>query len=373
MPYDEGDRTETGRCRRRGFAVDDPAVVWRWPAQSGKSMSIEAAPRHIVAGSLRDRPLLGYGLAIANVALALAVRLLLDGLFPPGFPFLSFFPGIIVTSFLAGSRPGALCALLSLLAAWYVLVEPVYSFSLGKGAVAPLLFFAMVATVNIAIIAAMQRALDRLRDERRLTARLYEQQRNLFAELQHRVANNMAFISGLLRLQKRRIAAAPETAAQAFDEAVTRIETMGRVHRQLYDPAVANQALQAHLQTVCEELLRAMGTTGVTCKVAVPQFEIALERLLPLSLLVAEVVTNSLKHGFADGRGGTITVTVETAPDGDRVLVIRDDGVGLPAGHDPKGNKGLGLRIIDGLVGQIGGRISIASDGGTVTRVHLPQ
>lgn len=336
--------------------------------------------RILVAGSLRDRPLAAYGLALGSAGLALALRLMLDSIFPPGFPFLTFFPVIIVTSFLAGTRAGVLCAMLSLLAAWYFLIPPLESFSLDEGAVAPLLFFAAVSAVDILLIDAMQRALDRLRAERLLTARLAEQQRNLFAELQHRVANNMAFISGLLRLQKRRIAADPGNAATAFDEAVVRIETMGRVHRQLYDPAAANLALQSHLQKVCEELLRATGASDVSVTVDVPALELALDRLLPLSLLVAEVVTNSIKHAFPDGRRGRIVVTVEDGQEGGRVLVIRDDGIGLPDGHGvvdgpadaPIGDKGLGMRIVAGLANQIGGSISMSSEGGTVTRVLLP-
>ncbi|GGE10842.1 sensor histidine kinase [Polymorphobacter glacialis] len=332
----------------------------------------ESGHRLSVAGRLREHPVSAYGLAIGSATAALVVRLSLDGVFPPGFPFLTFFPAIIVTSFFAGARPGSLCAFLSLLAAWYFLIPRLDSFALAPGTITPLLFFVAVSAVDIILIHAMQQALDRLDAERQLTARLYDQQRNLFAELQHRVANNMAFIAGLLRLQKRRVAREPESAAQAFDEAVTRIDTMGRIHRRLYDPTAVGKALAVHLQTVCEELLQATGNTRITCKVEVPDMQLGLERLVPLSLLVAEVVTNSLKHAFPDGARGTITVTVEPAPEGDRVLVIRDDGIGLPAGHDPGASRGLGMRIVDGLAAQMGGHISMASEGGAVTRVHLP-
>lgn len=340
--------------------------------RTGRWMESESRTRLFTAGRLRHRPIPAFGLAIVTTALALALRLLLDDIFPPGFPFLTFFPAIIVTSFLAGARPGTLCAGLSMLAAWYFLIPPLHSFSLAQGAMAPLLFFVAVSAVDITLIHAMQSALDRLDAERQLTAQLYDQQRNLFAELQHRVANNMAFISGLLRLQKRRIANEPEAAAQAFDEAVVRIDTMGRIHRRLYDPAGADHALAAHLQSVCNELLHVTGNTAVTCTVDVPELDLGLERLVPLSLLVAEVVTNSLKHAFPGGAAGTITITVEPGTEGERVLVIRDDGIGLSPGHDGGTGQGLGIRIVDGLAAQLGGRISMANENGTVTRLHLP-
>lgn len=328
--------------------------------------------RRFEAGSLRDRPALGLAVAAGSAVLALMVRLLLAQVFPPGFPFLTFFPAILVTSYLAGRGPGIACALLSLVLAWYFLFDPIGSFAAKPGAIVALIFFAIVAAVDIILIDQMQQALDRLRAERRLTAKLYEQQRGLFEELQHRVANNMAFISGLLRLQKRHIAAEPARAAEAFDEAVARIDIMGRIHRRLYDPAAANQALQAHLQDMCDELLRATGKECVRCRVDVPALELPLERLLPLSLLVAEVVTNSLKHGFTGRDDGNIRVDLEIAGDGSRILAIRNDGVGLPAGHDPARSTGLGMRIVQGLAAQLGGSISMASEGGTVTRISLP-
>lgn len=333
-------------------------------------MSPPSSNRLVAAGSLIDRPVAGYALAIVSTLVALGVRTGLDDGFPPGFPFVTFFPAIIITSFIAGTGPGIAAALLGMVVAEYFVMEPRGAFALNSNAV-PIAFYLAVAAVDIGLIHVMQRALDRLRAERRLTASLYEEQRTLFEELQHRVANNMAFISGLLRLQKRRIVADPANAAGVFDEAVARIDIMGRIHRRLYDPAAANQALPAHLQSVCDELLQVTGTRGVTCRVDLPDtMRVPIDRLLPLSLLVAEVVTNSLKHGLAGRDTGLISITLEGSA-AQPVLVIRDNGVGLPADHGT-GGPGLGLRIIEGLVAQVGGTLTMASENGAVTRVQLP-
>lgn len=330
------------------------------------------APPWLDAGALRRRPLIGYGLAVLGVALALAIRLGLADSFPAGFPFLAFFPVIVLVSYLAGVGPGVVSATLSLGAAWFFVIPPLYSFSLFGDGLMPLLFFIGVAGVDIALIATMQRALDRLTEERQLTASLYLQQRTLFAELQHRVANNMALISGLLRLQKRRIAADPGHATKAFDEAISRIETMGRVHRRLYDPAAVNLALGAHLQAICDEIVAGSAIRHVDCSVDLPDVVIDIERLLPLSLIIAETVTNSLKHAFPGREHGRVTVRHEAQVDGGMTIVIRDDGVGLALATDSDANSGLGLRIVEGLVRQIGGSIATTADGGTVTRLILP-
>lgn len=322
-------------------------------------------------GVLRARPLAGYGLAIALAGLALLARLGLQAILPPGFPFLTFFPAIIVTAYLAGRGPALLCAGVSMAASWLFLMPSVADPALANANVLALVIFFGVATVDIVCIDLMQRALDGLRVERALTRSLYEQQRTLFEELQHRVANNLAFVSGLLRLQKRRILAAPADAAIVFDEAVTRIDTMGGIHRRLYDPSAANLALEAHLQGMCRELLSAMGADHIAVSVRVPGLRVPLDRLLPLSLLVAEIVTNSVKHGFSGRSSGQIEIFVEAGADG-QLLVIRDDGAGLPDGHDPAAGNGLGMRIVQGLAAQLGGKVSWKSNGGTVARIALP-
>ena len=334
-------------------------------------MSRQDFDRLFAAGSLRYRPVVGYGLAVGSAAAGLGLRELLGDSFPSGFPFLTFFPAIIVTAYLAGTGPGTVCAVIAALCAWFFLIPPFHSFSLEPSALMAMLFFSAVAAVDIALIAAMHRTLDRLSAERLVTSRLYEQQRTLFEELQHRVANNMAFVSSLLRLQKRRVAADPANAAIAFDEAAARIDTMGRIHRRLHDPGAANNALQAHLQAVCDDLVSATGATAIDCRVDVPDLQVGLDRLLPLSLLVAEIVTNSLKHGFAGRDRGRILITLEDNGDG-RVLVIRDDGIGLAPEHDRADGTGLGMRIVQGLAAQIGGAITMSRDNGTVTRVSLP-
>lgn len=324
-----------------------------------------------MGGWLRGRPWLGYGLAVVSMAAALSLRMSLAGLFAQKSPFLPFLLAIVATTFVAGLGPGIASVVLSLFAAWYFLILPINHAALDLNTAASMATFVLVAGVQIALIVTMQNRLDSLLEQRRLTAQLYEQQRILYQELQHRVANNMAFISGLLRLQKRRIADNPAAAADAFDEAVARIDTMSRVHRRLYDPAAANQALDEHLQAMCDELLVATGSTGVGIHVELPGLRLDLDKLLPVSLLIAELVTNSLKHGFVGRDGGSITVGLESSGPDETVIVVRDDGIGLPAGLDAEPGPGLGMRIIHGLGAQAGARIVMASDGGTTARIYL--
>ena len=83
-----------------------------------------------VASHLRAQPVLAYGLAIAAFLVALLLRFQVNAYLPVGFPYLTFFPAVLLTTFFCGIRPGILCGGLSVVAAWYWFIAPINSFAL---------------------------------------------------------------------------------------------------------------------------------------------------------------------------------------------------------------------------------------------------
>ena len=77
--------------------------------------------------------------------------------------------------------------------------------------------------------------------------------------------------------------------------------------------------------------------------------------------------SNAFKHGFPDGRTGSIRITLTNLGDGFRELVIADDGVGFPEGFDPSMGKGLGMQIIRSLAGQLGGVVAFENGPGVTS------
>lgn len=319
---------------------------------------------------LRDKPLIGYALAVVAALVAYGVRVWVDPFLPPGFPYLTFFPAVIITAFFCGLGPGILCAVLSGLAAWYFFIPPVDSFELNTSTAVALGFYVFVVTVDIALIHLMTKATARLDEERRLTASLYERQRTMFQELQHRVANNMAFIASLLQLERRQAAAANESTA-AFDSAIARIETMSRLHRRLYDPAAADAAVATHFRETVADLIEMAGASQIDSAVNAVDERIDLQRLITLSMLVSELAMNSLKHAFVDRQSGRITVSLNRIDPRQLELIVSDDGRGLQPATNTRG--GLGTRIIDGLASQLGGKIVVeTSTSGVASRLTFP-
>ncbi|KPF72943.1 hypothetical protein IP69_01925 [Bosea sp. AAP35] len=317
-------------------------------------------------------PLLAWGLAGAITGFAVLLRYALEGTLPPGYPFLTFFPAVILTTFVSGTRAGVLCAALSGLAAWYWFIPPV-GFVLDWQSGFALAFYVFIVVVDIALIHAMTKAMQRLEVEKGVSTALAEQQRTMFEELQHRVANNMAFVASLLNMSRRRILADPAAAPAIIDEARGRIETMARIHRRLHDPSQVDLPIGSYLIDLCSDVIEASGVTGVSCQVDVPEMSFDIRKLTTISMLVSEVVTNSLKHAFPAGRSGLITVRIERADEARAVLTIADDGIGLPdVPEDAQAGHGLGNRIIEALAKQLKGTITRRSGPGLATQVDFP-
>lgn len=131
---------------------------------------------------LRGR--LGWGDAFGILAClaATALRTVLDPALPPGFPYLTFFPAVVLTTYLYGLRPGIACAVLSGIAAWYFFIPPFHTFALTGHIVVALAFYAFVVVVDIALIHGLRRSADRLRSSKDTIQDLHGNLERLVAE-----------------------------------------------------------------------------------------------------------------------------------------------------------------------------------------------
>jgi two-component sensor histidine kinase len=322
-------------------------------------------------GGLRDRPVLAHGFAIGLVAFATGLRAVLHPVLPPGFPFLTFFPVVILTAFVAGTAPAITCAILSGLAAWFFFIPPESSFVINAGTAIAMGLYVFVVAVDVWLVHLMQVAARRLRAERERTAALYEGQKTLFEELQHRVANNMSFVAALLQMQRGKLRDDPSAGPAALDDAMERLQTLSRVHRRLYDPAAIELPVDSYFRELCADLIASSNTPNVAYVVEMPEIRMDISRLMTLSLLVTELVTNALKHAFVNREAGRITLSLAPTASDRLALEVTDDGVGLSSAAPPTG-KGLGTRIVGGLVRQLGATMTTHSTDGTTVRIEFP-
>lgn len=325
------------------------------------------------------RPIRGrlaaYGIAASFAVAATLARFAVDHLLPPGFPFLTFFPAVIIATFLGGRGPGTVCAVLSLLASWFFFMPPFGSFVLSAQVATALVFFTGVVVVDILLIDGLQQRQARLKESQNQLAAMAEQQTLLFKELQHRVANNLASVSSMLRLQRREIERDPASAIRILESADARIELMGRVHRQLYDPSAGDLPLPDQIENVVRQAQDVAAASHVTVMVNAVDARIAVDRMMTLMLLLTEVLNNSIKHAFAQDRNGEVRLTLERIGEGRLRLTIADNGRGFGtlSGSAPPPNRGLGTTIIRGFAMQLGGSVTVDGRDGMTTVVEFPE
>ncbi|MDB5469443.1 MAG: hypothetical protein JWR84_1003 [Caulobacter sp.] len=194
--------------------------------------------------------------------------------------------------------------------------------------------------------------------ELRLAARHAVSRAEMLArEIDHRVMNSLQFVSGILTMQSR--AAGPGEIADQLEIASGRVTTVARVHRHFHTQVEGGSTdALGYLRRLCEDLAEVLRHP---IAVEGDADAIPADQMQPLGLITNELVTNAAKHG-----GGEITVAYRVE-DGARVLSVCDRGAGLPAGFDPAASRtGLGMRVIDSLVRQLGGRLAAGAAPGGV-------
>lgn len=193
---------------------------------------------------------------------------------------------------------------------------------------------------------------ERVEAKRRLAEALDEKQA-LLKELQHRVKNSFALISSIVGLEESR--AGDAGLRRTLADLGNRINSLGALYDILYSTGETGSIrLDEYLQGLCGALLDSYSgaAAGVRLELRSAELRIDVKRAVPIGLLVNEVVTNALKHAFPGREAGSVDIELTVADD--RILlVIRDDGVGLPpAGAEPRPD-GLGLGLIEMIAQQL--------------------
>ena len=169
----------------------------------------------------------------------------------------------------------------------------------------------------------------------------------LLHEVDHRVKNNLTMIGSLLRLQVRTIDD-PEV-AKKLDSMLERVDALAVVHRQLYQSSdIARFDIGSFARDLAVDVVGASGRTDIDLRISAQPMYVEAAHASALGLILNEILTNAIKHGFADNRGGQLTLRVEETSDLG-VIKICDDGPGLPS---TKRSKSIGIAMITRLARQ---------------------
>lgn len=215
----------------------------------------------------------------------------------------------------------------------------------------------------------------RIRNQEKVAASLREKE-ILLKEIHHRVKNNFQVIISLLNLHSKNIKS--EELLRHFNDSRNRIRAMALIHEKLYQSGdFARIDFSAYLETLTSELcsIYSSPSSPVACRLEAERICIPIDLAIPCSLIVNEILSNSLKYAFPPSWSGGAEILLRLAgeEDGSIRLEISDNGIGMPDGMEigaPE-SETLGLSLIGLLVRQIKATLRIDREGGTRYTIHF--
>ncbi|RCJ23957.1 hypothetical protein A6S26_20415 [Nostoc sp. ATCC 43529] len=214
---------------------------------------------------------------------------------------------------------------------------------------------------------------DRKHSQEQIKASLLEKE-VLLKEIYHRVKNNLQVISSLLNLQSAYIQDQHDLAI--FRQSQQRIASIALIHEKLYQSQdLARINFREYTRDLVVTLLTAYEVSEDAIAININIDEdvlLGLDTAIPCSLIIHELVSNSLKYAFPAGRTGSISIELHQSYDNNFILEVSDDGVGLPSSFDFKQISSLGLQLVDALTYQLGGTINIKGENGVKCQLKFP-
>ena len=201
------------------------------------------------------------------------------------------------------------------------------------------------------------------------------------AEADHRIANNLASLSGVIRLQHNAISKSRRTfttdqVCMLLDDIVARIEVTAKLHRSLARAVNGKGVNLGEFMKEVSEMIGSLGPRGnmqVTVD-GVCDAHIDARHALHAGLIIAELLTNASKYAHPTGLPVKVHIHCETKDDGSFMVEVTDDGVGFPENFDPSIDGGLGFQLMRALANGLHAELHFEHDSlGVCARLVKPK
>ncbi len=215
-------------------------------------------------------------------------------------------------------------------------------------------------------------AIQRNKAEERIRSSLKEKE-ILLREVHHRVKNNMQSIASIIRLGLGKID--DEKNRSVYRDIENRIRTMGLIHEMLYrTDNLASINFADYVRDLSNGLFSSFGFLGsrVTASIEIDNIHLDLDTAIPCGLLINELITNSLKYAFPDGREGKITVAMKRTGENFE-LTVSDNGTGMPEDLDIFSTGTLGFSLVMSWVNLLDGTIELSREKGTSYTIKFKE
>ncbi len=203
---------------------------------------------------------------------------------------------------------------------------------------------------------------DRKKAENEILRSLHEKEL-LLREIHHRVKNNLQIISTLLTLQSSQ--SKKNNVNDLYKESQNRIQSIALIHENLYHSEdLAHINFKAYAKGLITDLFDSYGVNASKIKLnlQIEEVTLGIETAIPCGLIINELVSNSLKHGFNNNETGLVSVVLNKLDKGTYALNVSDNGAPFLNGLDVLSNDSLGLELIKNLVDQLDASLSFNKD-----------
>ena len=192
-------------------------------------------------------------------------------------------------------------------------------------------------------------------------------------EIHHRVKNNLQVISSLLFLEAENFK--EKEIVEAFLDSRNRVRSMALIHEELYQSGdMTTIDFADYTRNLLNFLSKSyfMDSKSIKLNSKIENAYLGMDTAIPLGMIINELVSNSLKHGFQDAVEGNVNVTLELNGN-EFTLEVNDDGIGFPENVDFRKTTSLGLQLVTTLVDQINGTIELERTRGTSFKIRFKE
>lgn len=226
----------------------------------------------------------------------------------------------------------------------------------------------------------LENALDSLKKENKfrkdaelaISKSLHEKE-ILLKEIHHRVKNNLQIVSSLFFFQSKQIS--DLTTLEMFRDGQNRVKSMALIHEKLYQSGdLANINFKDYVKKLTNFLFQSYGVSQSKIKLKnyVQQVELGVDTAVPCGLIINELISNSLKHAFKENDTGEIRIDMGFDENNKLLLIISDNGNGMPEDFNVDQSDSLGLRLVNNLTVQLNGKVEFLNNNGTTVRFVFP-
>lgn len=212
-------------------------------------------------------------------------------------------------------------------------------------------------------------------ERKRVETQAREAREMYIREIHHRVKNNLQVISSLLFLQSTHTN--DPNIWNILKESQSRVKSIALIHEKLYrSTEITRLDFSEYVRDLIAELFRAYGVNhqGIHVHTHIDDVHLEVDTAIPCGLIINELISNVLKYAFPSGGGGG-EVVIRLAPVAPRefLLVVHDNGVGLPENFDWRSSNSLGLRLVMDLARQLDGHVEVDTRSGTTFNITFKE